>query len=56
MQNPIRYTPKRIKLHQLKKILMGACPQNPLAIDDMQISKFGKKFLLAPYQILGTPL
>ena len=53
-----KYTPKRTKLHHLKKILGGACPRTPLAKRiaspcaacrfATQISKSDKKYFLTP--------
>ena len=54
-----KYTPKRTKLHHLKKISRGGMPPNPpskvhgfamrsMSLRDMQISKSGKKFLGPP--------
>ena len=49
------YTPKRTKLHRLKKS-RGACPRTPLASRHANFQIRRKKILGPPCQILATPL
>ena len=41
-----KYSPKRTKLHHLKKIIGGACPQTPLA--NTNNPTFQKKYFEPP--------